>query len=71
MFDTISILYGLSMFPPITRFGCDVDQFSSHALGIMDTALFDFKKTFGTNLGMSKAQRLQTGDSFMTHAMGT
>lgn len=36
----------------------------------MDTALFDYQKTFGTNLGMNKAQRLQTGESSMTHAMG-
>lgn len=52
------------------RFGCDVGQFSNSGLGIMDTGLFDYKGTFGTNLGMSKAQRLQTGESAMTHAMG-
>ncbi|KAK9897360.1 peptidase C1B, bleomycin hydrolase [Cystobasidium minutum MCA 4210] len=50
-------------------FGCDVGQFSNTALGIMDTKLFDYKQTFGTGLGMSKAQRLQTGESSMTHAM--
>jgi hypothetical protein len=37
----------------------------------MDTNLFDYKKTFGTDLGMSKAERLQMGESSMTHAMGT
>lgn len=54
----------------IIRFGCDVGQFSNSALGIMDTNLFDYKQTFGTGLGMTKAQRLQTGESSMTHAMG-
>lgn len=53
-----------------TRFGCDVGQYSNSALGIMDTKLFDYKQTFGTDLGMTKAQRLQTGESSMTHAMG-
>lgn len=37
----------------------------------MDTKLFEYEKTFGTGLGMSKAERLQTGESAMTHAMGT
>ena len=35
----------------------------------MDTELFDYPAAFGTSLGMTKAQRLQTGDSSMTHAM--
>lgn len=35
----------------------------------MDCNLYDFMNTFGTNLGMNKAQRLQTGESSMTHAM--
>lgn len=36
----------------------------------MDCDLFDYANTFGTKLGMTKAQRLQTGESSMTHAMG-
>ncbi|GAA5909933.1 hypothetical protein JCM5296_002537 [Sporobolomyces johnsonii] len=50
-------------------FGSDVGKCSSTALGIMDTALYDLDEGFGTTLRMSKAQRLQTGDSSMTHAM--
>ncbi|CEQ42870.1 SPOSA6832_04741, partial [Sporobolomyces salmonicolor] len=50
-------------------FGSDVGKCSSSALGIMDTALYDLDEGFGTTLRMSKAQRLQTGDSSMTHAM--
>lgn len=35
----------------------------------MDDKLFDYAGTFGTKLGMTKAQRLHTGESQMTHAM--
>ncbi|GAA6003900.1 hypothetical protein JCM10207_006459 [Rhodosporidiobolus poonsookiae] len=50
-------------------FGCDVGKFSSSALGIMDTDLYDLEQGFGIKLGMDKATRLRTGDSAMTHAM--
>ncbi|GAA6046938.1 hypothetical protein JCM3770_003439 [Rhodotorula araucariae] len=50
-------------------FGCDVGKCSSSALGIMDTKLYDLDEGFGVSLKMSKAQRLATGDSAMTHAM--
>jgi len=50
-------------------FGCDVGKSSSSPLGIMDTKLYDMETAFGTKIGMSKAQRLMTGDSAMTHAM--
>ncbi|BGP10083.1 bleomycin hydrolase [Rhodotorula toruloides] len=50
-------------------FGCDVGKFSSSSLGIMSTKLWDLDEGFGTSLKMSKAQRLETGDSAMTHAM--
>ena len=49
--------------------GCDVGKSSSSTLGIMDTKLYDLEGAFSTSLGMSKAQRLSTGDSAMTHAM--
>lgn len=53
-------------------FGCDVGKFSDSASGIMDLDLYNYplalnNLTFGT--GMSKAARLQTGESSMTHAM--
>ncbi|KAL8292863.1 hypothetical protein RQP46_000557 [Phenoliferia psychrophenolica] len=50
-------------------FGCDVGKSSSSTLGIMDTKLYDLEGAFSTTLGMTKAQRLSTGDSAMTHAM--
>lgn len=50
-------------------FGCDVGKYSDSAKGIMDTALFDYELGFNIKLGMSKAARLQTGESQMTHAM--
>ncbi|KAM0754251.1 bleomycin hydrolase [Meredithblackwellia eburnea MCA 4105] len=50
-------------------FGCDVGKSSNSSLGIMDTELYDVEGAFGTSYGMSKAERLVTGDSQMTHAM--
>ena len=50
-------------------FGCDVGKFSDSALGIMDTDLYDINLGFNVTLGMSKSQRLQSGESVMTHAM--
>ena len=53
-------------------FGCDVGKFSDSASGIMDIGLFDLPLGFN-NLtfctGISKASRLQTHESSMTHAM--
>lgn len=50
-------------------FGSDVGKYSDGARGIMDTALFDYELGFNVRLGMSKAERLETGESQMTHAM--
>ncbi|KAL9110775.1 MAG: hypothetical protein Q9227_004767 [Pyrenula ochraceoflavens] len=50
-------------------FGSDVGKYSDSSSGIMDTALFDYSLAFNVDLGMSKAQRLMTGESAMTHAM--
>lgn len=50
-------------------FGSDVGKYSNSASGIMDTALIDYELGFNVRLGMSKAQRLMTGESLMTHAM--
>lgn len=57
-----SIKDGLPVF-----FGCDVGQFSRD--GIMDTALFNYELPFGIKLGLSKAERIELGESSMTHAM--
>lgn len=50
-------------------FGSDVGKYSDSTSGIMDTKLFDYELGFNVRLGMSKAQRLLTGESQMTHAM--
>ncbi|KZV96277.1 peptidase C1B, bleomycin hydrolase [Exidia glandulosa HHB12029] len=60
-------------------FGCDVGKCSDRITGIMDPALHDLKATpcayavfqsaFPLSLGLTKAERLQTGESAMTHAM--
>jgi bleomycin hydrolase len=49
-------------------FGCDVGKYSNTS-GIMDIGLIDYELGFNVRLGMSKAQRLQVGESAMTHAM--
>ncbi|KAF9244911.1 peptidase C1B bleomycin hydrolase [Melanogaster broomeanus] len=52
-------------------FGCDVGQFSSSVkdIGIMDTAYHQYEQAFNISLKLTKAQRLQTNESAMTHAM--
>lgn len=50
-------------------FGSDVGKYSDSTRGIMDTDLVDYELGFNVKLGMSKAERLTTGESAMTHAM--
>ncbi|KAF2649842.1 bleomycin hydrolase [Lophiostoma macrostomum CBS 122681] len=50
-------------------FGSDVGKYSDSAKGIMDTDLYDYELGFNIKLGLKKAERLQTGESQMTHAM--
>ena len=50
-------------------FGCDVGQFSDRIKGIMDTALFEYEAAFDITFGLTKADRLRTNESSMTHAM--
>ncbi|KAH9935545.1 peptidase C1B bleomycin hydrolase [Fomitopsis serialis] len=50
-------------------FGCDVGKFLERQDGIMDLNLFEYENAFDIKLGMSKADRLRTGESAMTHAM--
>ena len=51
-------------------FGSDVGKFSDKTSGIMDLGLYDYDLGFNTGLlGMTKAERLMTGESQMTHAM--
>ncbi|KAK3706630.1 bleomycin hydrolase [Vermiconidia calcicola] len=50
-------------------FGSDVGKQSDSYRGIMDTDLIDYELGFNTPLNLTKAQRLLTGESQMTHAM--
>jgi bleomycin hydrolase len=52
-------------------FGCDVDQSFLHDEGIMDTAALDIDGLFGFPIMdcLNKAERLDYGESLMTHAM--
>ncbi len=50
-------------------FGCDVGKCSIRDGGIMDLHVLCPGQLFGTEFGMDKAQRLDYGDSLMTHAM--
>ncbi|CDR98912.1 hypothetical protein, partial [Sporisorium scitamineum] len=50
-------------------FGCDVGQFSDTTSGIMNPDLFGYKDAFNITLGLTKAQRIELGESSMTHAM--
>uniref|UniRef100_A0A060TEG4 Cysteine proteinase 1, mitochondrial n=1 Tax=Blastobotrys adeninivorans TaxID=409370 RepID=A0A060TEG4_BLAAD len=50
-------------------FGSDVGKFSDSNTGVMDTEAWDYELAFDTKLGLNKAERLQVGDSAMTHAM--
>ncbi|KXB33914.1 C1 family peptidase [Atopobium deltae] len=52
-------------------FGCDVDQSYLRNEGIMDTAALDIDGLFGFPImgALNKAERLDYGESLMTHAM--
>lgn len=51
-------------------FGCEVEKFCNKKSGIMDVDLVDYDVGFNTSLlGISKADRLRTGESAMSHAM--
>lgn len=50
-------------------FGCDVGQSSSREGGIMDMRLYGLEELLDMKFGMNKAERLDYGESLMTHAM--
>lgn len=50
-------------------FGCDVGKFSERENGMMDTELLAVGSLFNTEFPMTKAERLDYGQSLMTHAM--
>lgn len=50
-------------------FGCDVGKRSSREDGIMDLSMFCLEDVLGVDFPMTKAERLDYGQSRMTHAM--
>ncbi|MBU5364889.1 C1 family peptidase [Enterococcus devriesei] len=50
-------------------FGCDVGQSSTRDSGIMALDAYDVEDLFDVDLTMTKAERLDYGESMMTHAM--
>lgn len=50
-------------------FGCDVGKSSSRDGGLLDTNTYQTEELLGVRFGMSKAERLDYGESLMTHAM--
>ncbi|HCM84663.1 MULTISPECIES: C1 family peptidase [Enterococcus] len=50
-------------------FGCDVGQSSTRDSGIMALDAYDVDDLFDVDLTMTKAERLDYGESMMTHAM--
>lgn len=50
-------------------FGCDVGQSSTRNTGIMALDAFSMNELFDTDFTMTKAERLDYGESLMTHAM--
>ena len=50
-------------------FGSDVGQSSDKETGIMDLDIYDLNNLFNTEFNLTKGQRLEYGESLMTHAM--
>jgi len=50
-------------------FGCDSGQFSNNKAGCFSFDVMDVGSLFSTDFPMTKAQRLDFGESLMTHAM--
>ena len=50
-------------------FGSDVGQWLVRQGGLMDMNVLELEQLFGTDFPMDKAQRLDYGESLMTHAM--
>jgi bleomycin hydrolase len=50
-------------------FGCDAGKRSNRKLGVFDVDIYDYETTYGTEFKLDKAERLDYGQSRMTHAM--
>ncbi|APB32209.1 C1 family peptidase [Vagococcus teuberi] len=64
--DGESVWFGCDV---VIWFGCDVGQSSTRDTGIMATDIYSVQDTLDINYDMSKAERLDYGESLMTHAM--
>ncbi len=53
----------------VVWFGCDVGKMMDREAGIMDLSLYDYASVLGMPFELSKAERLDYGESLMTHAM--
>jgi bleomycin hydrolase len=53
----------------VVWFGCDVGKMSDRDAGIMATGLYEYEAVLGMPVSMTKAERLDYGESLMTHAM--
>ncbi|OLY82043.1 Bleomycin hydrolase [Smittium mucronatum] len=50
-------------------FGCHVSKHINKSSTILDLDIIDYKSGLGVQFGLNKAERLEYGDSLMTHAM--
>ncbi|WP_366937379.1 C1 family peptidase [Alicyclobacillus sp.] len=50
-------------------FGCDVGKMYDRDTGILDTSLYDYAAALDVDFRLSKGDRLDYGESLMTHAM--
>jgi len=50
-------------------FGCDVGKMMRRDQGIWDRNLYDFEGVYDTTFGLTKEDRLNHRETFMTHAM--
>tara|TARA_B100000674_G_scaffold490254_1_gene505745 strand:- start:160 stop:1506 length:1347 start_codon:yes stop_codon:yes gene_type:complete len=50
-------------------FGCDVGKWFERKKCVMDTDVFNYEEIFNTEFGLNKRERLNYGESLMTHAM--
>ncbi len=53
----------------VVWFGCDVSQFSLRDKGYLSTKILDVDKLLNTKFNMNKGERVDYGESLMTHAM--
>ncbi|MBC3185654.1 C1 family peptidase [Corynebacterium sp. zg-331] len=50
-------------------FGCETTRQAERETGVWAADLYDYEAVYGVEMGMTKEQRLRTGESLMEHAM--